>query len=337
MQQRWKVRPAGSNWGDFGDDDQVGRLNLLTDEVRRRAAAEIREGRCFCLSLPLDYPGGNALAPHRRPPQLRASERQGKNYFNYSFADEGPYCDCGCDDVVTLWTQYSTQWDSLAHIGRRFDTQGDGVERLVYYNGFEGGRDVIAPDMRQRSPGTALGIEAYAVNGVQGRGVLVNLYKHVGRKRRRVGRDELLRIMAAEGVSVERGDILCLYTGFADVVLEMGRDPDGARLHESCAVLDGSDDSLLQWLDDSGIAALVADNYAVEAVPQPGESVPGDVFVPLHVHCLFRLGLPLGELWHLSALAAWLEANGRSRFFLTAPPLRLPGAMGSPVTPIATV
>lgn len=277
------------------------------------------------------------MAPHRRAPQLRASERQGRSYFNYRFSNEGPYCGCGCDDVVTLWTQYSTQWDSLAHIGCEFDAQGDGVERLLYYNGFEAERDVVAPDKRQSSPGTSLGIERFAENGVQGRGVLVNLYRHFGRARHHVGRDDLLRIMDAENVTVEPGDILCLYTGFSDLVLEMGRSPDGERLHESCAVLDGRDEALLQWLGDSSIAALVADNYAVEAVPKSSDGFTGGAFVPLHVHCLFRLGLPLGELWYLSELAAWLETRKRSRFFLTAPPLRLPGAMGSPVTPIATV
>jgi kynurenine formamidase len=45
----------------------------------------------------------------------------------------------------------------------------------------------------------------------------------------------------------------------------------------------------------------------------------------------------LGELWHLTPLAQYLRGQNRSRFFLTAPPLRLPGAVGSPVTPIATV
>jgi len=59
--------------------------------------------------------------------------------------------------------------------------------------------------------------------------------------------------------------------------------------------------------------------------------------LPLHEHCLFRLGLPLGELWHLGDLAAWVATAGRHAFLLTAPPLRLPGAVGSPVTPVATV
>jgi hypothetical protein len=58
---------------------------------------------------------------------------------------------------------------------------------------------------------------------------------------------------------------------------------------------------------------------------------------PLHDLCLFRLGVYLGELWLLSPLADWLAANGRNRFLLTAPPLRLPRAVGSPVSPVATV
>jgi hypothetical protein len=52
---------------------------------------------------------------------------------------------------------------------------------------------------------------------------------------------------------------------------------------------------------------------------------------------LFKLGLNLGELWYLTELASWLHNHKRNRFLLTAPPLRLPGAVGSPVTPIATV
>ena len=59
--------------------------------------------------------------------------------------------------------------------------------------------------------------------------------------------------------------------------------------------------------------------------------------LPLHELCLFRLGMAIGELWHLTPLADALRAQGRSRFLLTAPPLRLPGAVGSPVNPIATL
>ncbi|MBV9829852.1 MAG: cyclase family protein, partial [Alphaproteobacteria bacterium] len=43
------------------------------------------------------------------------------------------------------------------------------------------------------------------------------------------------------------------------------------------------------------------------------------------------------EIWLLSELADWLRSAKRSRFLLTAPPLRLPGAVGSPANAVATV
>ena len=85
-----------------------------------------------------------------------------------------------------------------------------------------------------------------------------------------------------------------------------------------------------------GLACLIADNYAVEAHPAlPREGCCATL--PLHEHCLFKLGINLGEIWYLTPLADWLRANRRNRFLLTAPPLRLPGAVGSPATPVATV
>ena len=103
------------------------------------------------------------------------------------------------------------------------------------------------------------------------------------------------------------------------------------------STFDGRDERLLQWITDSGMAALIADNVAVE--PRSGTPTAGfkGAAMPLHDHCLFKLGLHLGELFWLSPLADWLAANRRHRFLLTAPPLRLPGAVGSPATPVATV
>jgi hypothetical protein len=77
MPRRWTHRPAGSNWGEFGDEDQRGSLNHIGPAEVKAAIAEVREGRTFCLSLPLDYPGGSLLAPHRFPPVLRPTERVG--------------------------------------------------------------------------------------------------------------------------------------------------------------------------------------------------------------------------------------------------------------------
>jgi hypothetical protein len=103
-------------------------------------------------------------------------------------------------------------------------------------------------------------------------------------------------------------------------------------------VLDGEDTRLREWIDESGLVALAADNHAVEGRPQhPGPKSQRGPLMPLHELCLFKLGIHLGELWHLTPLASWLREHRRSRFLLTAPPLYLPGLVGSPVNPVATV
>jgi len=344
---RWTRRPEGSTWGDFGPDDQLGRLNLLTPERRRRAAAEVVEGLAFGLSLPLDFPGEQTLNVRRGPPRLAPTEQDGVPFMNMPLNRLDPRnTDVICDDQVLLTLQYSTQWDSFAHVGSWFDADGDGEPEKVYYNGYRAHEDVLGPgDLRLascpcgadgRSYALKLGIDNFAATPIQGRGVLVDLHAHFGEARERVGYDTLLRVMERDGVALEAGDILLLHTGFAGLILSMDRHPDKARLDRSCAVLDGRDTKLLQWISDSGVVALCADNYAVEAYPAADRDGPRAA-LPLHEHCLFKLGVPLGELWWLGELAAWLRAHGRHRFLLTAPPLRLPGAVGSPATPVATV
>ncbi|HET9580797.1 MAG TPA: cyclase family protein [Usitatibacter sp.] len=152
--------------------------------------------------------------------------------------------------------------------------------------------------------------------------------------RRNVGYDALRQVLERDRIDVRPGDILCIHTGFASELLAMNRQVDRERVHHMCAALDGTDRKLLDWISESRVSAIAADNYAVERI---GLGAGGDSFVPLHYHCLFLRGIPLGELWYLSDLAAWLREHRRHSFMLTAPPLRLPGAVGSPVTPVANV
>jgi kynurenine formamidase len=144
-------------------------------------------------------------------------------------------------------------------------------------------------------------------------------------------------VLEADKVEVETGDFVCLRTGFDRALLAMKRKPDPQELFRTTSALDGRDERLQQWVTDTGLVALISDNYGVEATPARPCMESYCATLPLHAHCLFRLGVYLGELWFLSDLADWLRQRGRSRFLLTAPPLRLPGAVGSPATPIATV
>src|SRR5438132_3415186 len=290
MTKRWKQRPPGSTWGDWGDDDELGRVNLLTPDKVLQGVREVEAGISFCLSLPLDYPGGTALNQRRHPPKLAPTEdMEGTpaTFFNVHMSQmkgwgDPRYVDVWADDVVTLSLQYSTQWDSLAHVGAEFDADGDGVEEPVYYNGYRAEVDLVGPKPDAREDGGGhrcfahhLGLEHMAFHGVQGRGVLVDLAHHLGHDAKAVKLDMLQEIMAADNVVVDPGDMLLLHTGFATKVLEWNREPDPVAIHRMCAGLDARDESLLEWIAESQISALIADNYAVEAMVGAGPKVDG--------------------------------------------------------------
>ena len=331
-QNRWTQRPRGSNWGDFGPDDQRGRMNLITDARRLAAMREVKDGKVFVLSLPLDFPGGDEPGAARHAPRLYSNKLGDMDMCNAPLTPK----DICCDDSVDLTLQYSTQWDALCHWGRQFDVDGSGTEVPVYYNGYRAKTDIACGTADHGPYAHKLGIENMAETGVQGRGVLVNLVKPYGAGRTLVDYDMLMKAIEDQGVEVRTGDMLLIYTGYCDAVMAMNKHPDEEVLAQSGAVLKGSDERLLDWIETSGISALIADNQAVEGF-SADLSAGENGLLPLHDRCLFKLGVHLGEYFWLKELAEYLDSVGRHAFLLTAPPLRLPGAAGSPATPVATV
>jgi kynurenine formamidase len=329
--RRWTKRPEGSTWGDFGADDQTGRLNMITAQMRLDAVKEVREGRCFVLSLPLDYPGGESPTAFRQGPKLFARNWGDEVCYNMPVGRS-----IASDDHVVMSLQYSTQWDGLAHCGAFFDVNGDGKELPVYYNGWRAHEDIVGPEGDRAPCAHKLGIENMAITGVQGRGVLVDLVRAFGPGNRHVSYEDLMRAIDDQKVEVRKGDFLLLYTGYGDAVMAGRRNPDPKVLLAAEMALDGTDQRLLNWITDSGAVSLIADNTSVEHVDSTLDHRTHDL-LPLHTHCIFKLGMHLGELFWLSELADHLHQAGRHSFLFTGPPLRLPGACGSPASPVATV
>jgi hypothetical protein len=331
--RRWLNRPEGSNWGLFGEDDQIGRMNLVTPARRLEAVGEVREGLAFPLDLPLDHPRKQVFAG-RNPPVL-APTIAADGRTMYGWMPDGGVIDVVNDDEVLLGLQYSTQWDGLSHYGTCFDADDDGVAEQVFYNGYRMDTHFVLPAAGRAPAALALGIEQLAASCVQGRGVLVDLRGSGEGPLAAVGLDALMRAMDAQGASVQEGDFLCIYTGYADLLLRDGADVSEAEL-AACPGLDGGDRALLDWIDRSGLAAICADNSMVEKIDGVSRC-SGTAMMPLHQHCLVHLGIHLGEFWWFGGLAAALAERGRAKFLLTAPPLNLPGAVGSPTTSVGTI
>ena len=134
--------------------------------------------------------------------------------------DKPGFVDVINDDAVIMHLQYSTQWDTLAHVGALFDADGDGKAEAHLLQRLSRRHRPRGAERRPRRPGAvpgtmveakgtssanALGVENMAVKCLQGRGVMIDLFAHFGRKRHAVGYDDLMRVMAADGIKVEAG------------------------------------------------------------------------------------------------------------------------------------
>src|SRR3546814_11711354 len=117
-------------------------------------------------------------------PQLSPTRLQDTPYLNFPLRNLNPDAvDVLSDDQVLLSMQYSTQWDSMGHVGALFDADGDGRAELCYYNGYHAGTAIVGTADSDHfgygcksggtSPALTLGVDNLAWQGLQGRGAFV--------------------------------------------------------------------------------------------------------------------------------------------------------------------
>jgi hypothetical protein len=300
--------PPGSSWGVWGDHDVFGCLNLLTADRVRAGANCVRKGAVFALNFDMELPD---------PPLF------GRAAFEHTV--HWLPGEVGHDDELSGWnTQSSSQWDGFRHIRHR-------------EHGFYGG---VADEDH--------GIHHWARRGIAGRAVLAD----VARWRAAEGRpidpgaadpiepSDVLATLDAQGVTVEEGDILLLRTGW--VSWYRGLDTDGRQALAgsllACGLRPGADTARMLW--DLHIAAVAGDNPALEVWPPGSLATPDElqaamadpsrsyeVFV--HFALLPLLGLPIGEMFDLDALADDCAADGVYECQFTSAPLNLRAGVAS--------
>jgi hypothetical protein len=316
--------PPGSSWGVFGADDEVGTLNFITPDATREAARLVQRGQVFNLDHRLDA---------FRPPVARHRHEPRHTIFSNSPHHRDDWLD-------GLYLQGTTQVDSLRHF--RHPDHG-------FYN--------RTPDEAVQADTPTIGVNRYAERGIAGRGVLLDLDRHLQAQGRRLdfrggepfGVGLLEQVAQAQGVAFRPGDILLMRTGFLDFYFNEMTEAERAALPARlvCPGLVQARETVA-WLWDRRVAIAASDNLGVEAIP----SIPGSPFVsawdraagtdPIHAGLMHPtlialLGLCLGELWDLEALAAHCARTGRYDCFVTCKPLNLTGGVGSPANAMAIV
>ncbi|OZM77103.1 cyclase family protein [Pseudonocardia sp. MH-G8] len=301
-----------SNWGRWGEDDQLGALNHVGPEQVRAAAALVRQGRVVSMTLPLDLKGPQSGGFRANP--LNMMTATGTDYVAGKQdplpGGFGPSKGFGfADDVLVAPNQAGSQWDGLAHI----------FWKGKMYNGFDAGHVTASGAGR-------CGIEVTQTSFVM-RGVLLDVARHKGVDCLDPGytitADDLDATAARQGVEVRTGDALIVRTGMTETRRGdwgdyNGGPAPGLSLHTA------------PWLHAHDVAALATDTWGCEV--RPNEI---DLFQPLHVVALVHMGIPFGEIWDLQAIGADCAADGVYEFMLTAPTLPITGAAGSPLNALA--
>jgi kynurenine formamidase len=295
------------NWGRWGNDDQRGTLNHIGPEALKAAAATVQSGKLFSLGLNFDK-NGPQIGPERFNPML---------YMTHLFTPVNPAFPSArhSDDVIVMPSQSSTQWDALGHV------HYDGL----LYNGCKA-CDTLSPKGAAR-----LGIENMAQPGIMSRGILLDIARLKKVERLpldyAISVDDLNEACTAHGLKPRPGDIALIRTGHIqyftidkDRVTFNGWQP-GITHH--CA----------EWAHDHSLAAFCADNLAVEVITP--EVLALEIPMAFHMLAIRDMGMPLGEIFNLEALAADCASDGRYEFMLSAPPLAVTNAVGSPVNPLA--
>jgi kynurenine formamidase len=297
------------NWGKWGPDDELGTLNYITPEMIVRATRLARRGVTFSLSIPLDNTGPQVNQPRRFNP-IHRMILTGPDFTTGAFKRPGGVG--FADDMVIMALQCGTQWDALSHCF--LDGKLD--------HGYDA--NLVSSEGAKRN-----GIEKMARH-IVARGVLLDVARVKGVDWLQPGYGitvgDLEAACAAHKVTVGTGDALLVRTGQMAMCRARGSWGDYAG-----GDAPGLAFSTAGWLHEKQIAAVATDTWGMEVRPN---ELP-DTYQPLHQVLIPTMGLLVGEIFDLDALAADCARDGVYEFLFVAPPLPITGAVGTPVNPLA--
>ncbi|MFF4834769.1 cyclase family protein [Streptomyces sp. NPDC001315] len=292
-----------NNWGRWGADDEIGTLNLITDEVVREAAGCVRTGRRVPLALPLQEDGvQTGMIPGRVNP-LHTMVQINQEIF-------GPGTVACSDDAVTMGLQAATHWDALTHVshsGRLYNGRPAGTVTAhggAEFSGIDKARHVVS------------------------RGVLLDVARARGVERLDGGHavtpEDLEAAEELAGTRVRAGDVVLVRTGQIQVCLAGDKH---AYAHPS----PGLSIRTPEWFHARDVAAVANDTLTFEIFPPEIE----DLWLPVHALDLVEMGMLQGQNWNIEKLSTACGEERRYAFLLSAMPEPFVGATGTPVAPVA--
>lgn len=303
---------APKNWGRWGDDDEIGALNFLTQDEVLRGIRAVEHGKVFTLGSRIADPQGEPVWPGRAEAQ-RYNTRDRASYTAgrvEAFTGGMEYA----DDMIVMFLQGSTHFDALGHVW--FDDQ--------IWNGYEANETIDSVARASVLP--------IAERGVVGRGVLVDIARFKGKDSLGKGEaftlDDVLGAAERQKLEIRKHDILLFRTGWLNLFYtdkdEFYREPfvEPGLLYEP---------RVAEWFHELEITAFGTDTVGNELTEQPESHVVS----ALHASLMRNLGVTFAEIFALEELAADCEEDGKWDFLFVAAPLKIVGGTGAPVNPVA--
>jgi len=307
------LEDAPSNWGKWGEDDELGAVNYLTSEQVLRGVQAVEQGETFALGVPIGREEGDPIWPNRTGAEHYMASDKG----HYVSGKQEPGATAGlegADDVLHMFVQGTTQFDAPGHMW--YDDE--------LYNGFPAETTMGGLDR--------CSIEPAAEHGIVGRGVLLDVARHRGvdhlERGSRITIDELEDCAEEQGVDLEKRDIPLIRTGWIELFYD---DPDefyGDSFREPGLTYS---ERTVEWFHEMEIPAFGTDTIANE---QTISDETGTA-LPLHGALLRDQGVLFNEINELDDLAADCAEDGQYEFLYVGAPLKLVGGTGSPVNPLA--
>ncbi len=305
------LKDSPSNWGKWGPDDEVGALNYLGPEQVLAAARLVTSGKTFTLQRLIGDPKGDPVWPGRTP----AERTQILDESDWDEGGKGPAYPGGlhyADDKINAFLQGSTQYDALGHVW--FDGK--------IWNGYDARTTIGGLDKAS--------VEPIAQRGIVGRAVLLDMARFLGKDNLAAAEtfthEDLLACAKAQGVTIEKRDILIIRTNFLKLFFELGD-----KFYEGfCEPGLVYSPELVQWFADMEIPNLVTDTIANEVTMDPNNGVA----LVLHNALMRNLGVTLTEIADLELLAEDCAADKQYAFLYVAAPLKVAKGSGSPVNPV---
>lgn len=289
----------------WGKDDQIGRLNWITDESRSKVMESLDPTRSYDISVNyfIGMPSWSAAGD---PPfqiwmthtpdgnvndDLLAVTHEGKKLIGYS------------GDAISMYTHCGTHIDALNHFGYQNEI----------WNGYN-----MAEDLGSRH-WMKCGVEQFPI--ICARAVLLDVAGAKGVERLPpsygIGKDDLQLAMTKQNVTIKQGDVVMIRTG----MMTVWPDREQYLTNSPGLNIEGA-----EYLSSLGAMIIGADNIALEQ----GPSAEPDNYFPVHTYLFAEAGIPIIEVMNLEELAKNKEYE--VAFIGKAMPIR--GATGAPIQPV---